>query len=140
MTSAGESLLAASPADQVSSAARDVLAERRRQIEAEGYDPEHDDAHGCGEIAAMAALYAMPPAVRNWCAESTGYGATFGEAILPHGWAAKLGGRRRELVKAGALILAEIERIDRASAPKMIFDSPPCAGVARPLAPGKEQA
>lgn len=97
----------------LSAAARDILAERQRQISAEGWTPEHDDEHVNDEIAAMAALYAMPEAVRDWPAEETGYGHTFGEAILPEGWKAKFGDRRRELVKAGALIVADIERLDR---------------------------
>jgi DNA polymerase III epsilon subunit-like protein len=97
-------------------AASDVLAERRRQIEAEGYDPENDDAHVLGEIGAYAAYYAMPPGVREWPATETGYADTFGEAIVPDGWTPpRPGDRRRELVKAGALILAEIERIDRSA-------------------------
>ncbi|MDR6500339.1 hypothetical protein J2785_003495 [Burkholderia ambifaria] len=95
----------------------DVRGERRRQVAEKGWTEEHDDAHACGEIAALAAYYAMPPGVRDWSAADTGYGATFGQAILPEGWSAKIGeDRRRELVKAGALILAEIERIDRAAA------------------------
>lgn len=98
-------------------AAADVLAERRRQVESEGYSTDHDDAHPNGEIAAYAAFYAMPPAAREWPAEETGYGVTWGEAIVPENWGpTKTGDRRRELVKAGALILAEIERLDRAAA------------------------
>lgn len=95
----------------------DVQAERRRQVEAEGWTPEHDDEHACDEIAAFACFYAMPPAARDWDASSTGYGDTLGEAILPEGWEPKTGDRRRDLVKAGGLILAEIERLDRAAAP-----------------------
>ena len=99
-------------------AARDVLAERRRQIAEEGHHPEHDDAHPNGEIAAYAAFYAMPPAAREWPATETGYGETWGEAIVPADWSVpKVGDRRGELVKAGALILAEIERLDRAALP-----------------------
>ncbi len=99
-----------------SQAARDVLAERRRQIEAEGYYREHDDEHVNEEIAAFAAYYAMPPGVREWPAAETGYADTFGEAIVPNGWTpSPPGDRRRELVKAGALVLAEIERLDRAA-------------------------
>lgn len=94
----------------------DVQAERRRQVQAEGWTPEHDDEHTCDEIAAMACFYAMPPAARDWDARSTGYGDTLGCAMLPDGWVAKTGDRRRELVKAGALIVAEVERLDRASA------------------------
>lgn len=96
-------------------AAGDVLTERRRQIEKEGYDDEHDDAHQCGEISAYATFYAMPQAIRDWPAEETGYGATWGEAIIPADWGPpKACDRRQELVKAAALLVAEIERVDRA--------------------------
>jgi hypothetical protein len=107
-------------AAQPSAAARDVIAERRRQVDQEGYAPEHDEEHKCGEIAAYAAFFALPPDARAWPATETGYGDTFGEAIVPHDWPIpKDGDRRRELVKAGALILAEIERLDRAAAPAL---------------------
>ncbi|HCK4405282.1 hypothetical protein [Pseudomonas aeruginosa] len=109
-------LLADAPGTEVPQAWLDVQSERRRQITAEGWTPEHDDEHACDEIAAFACFYAMPPAARDWDASSTGYGDTLGEAILPEGWEPKTGDRRRELVKAGALILAEIERLDRAAA------------------------
>lgn len=102
-----------------SCAAYDVLAERRRQIEKEGYDTAHDDEHANDEIAAYATFYAMPPAARDWPAPETGYGSTWGEAIIPANWGpAKPGDRRGELVKAGALIVAEIERLDRAAPQK----------------------
>lgn len=108
---------AAPPIAWASEALRDAAAERRRQIEAEGYDPEHDDAHVNDEIAAMAAYYAMPDGARAWPATETGYGYTWGQAIIPHGWYMPPPcDRRRELVKAGALILAEIERLDRRAA------------------------
>lgn len=95
-----------------------VLTERIRQIQKHGYDCDHDDEHACDEIAALATYYAMPPAARFWSAESTGYGDTLGEAILPEGWTAKPwdgeeASRIRELQKAGALILAELERLLR---------------------------
>jgi hypothetical protein len=97
-------------------AADDVLAERRRQIGAYDYDLDHDDGHINDEIAALACYYAMPPAARDWDTTSTGYGDTLGEAILPARWVVPNPcDRRRELVKAGALILAEIERLDRAA-------------------------
>ncbi|MGC3046911.1 hypothetical protein [Pseudomonas aeruginosa] len=107
-------MLAAAPGKEVPQAWLDVQAERRRQVEAEGWTPEHDDEHACDEIAAFACFYAMPPAARDWDTSSTGYGDTLGEAILPEGWEPKTGDRRRELVKACALALAEIERLDRA--------------------------
>lgn len=103
----------------LSDAARDVLAERRRQIEQEGYDIAHDDEHVNDEMAAYATFYAMPPGAREWPAEETGYGLTWGEAIIPEHWGpAKSGVRRSDLIKAGALIVAEIERLDRAAARK----------------------
>ncbi|MEW3606546.1 hypothetical protein QOZ08_34310, partial [Pseudomonas aeruginosa] len=38
-------LLAAAPGNSVPQAWLDVQAERRRQVEAEGWTPEHDDGH-----------------------------------------------------------------------------------------------
>lgn len=81
----------------------DVLAERRRQVQAEGWTPEHDDTHTDGEMADAAALYASMR-VRH----ITGF------ATWPWDekwWKPK--DRRSDLVRAGALILAEIERLDR---------------------------
>ncbi|KWB89891.1 hypothetical protein [Burkholderia ubonensis] len=93
-------------------AARDVLAERRRQVEAEGWTPEHDDKHGGGLMARAAACYAMaasrPMSHLVWAWDS----------IWPwdRSWW-KPTTDRRNLVKAGGLILAEIERLDRAARP-----------------------
>ncbi|MBU9164500.1 hypothetical protein [Burkholderia multivorans] len=103
-----------SRADALTDAARDVLIERRRQIEVKGWTSEHDDERTCEEIAAMASYLAMPIGVRNWPMNGTNSGATLGQAILPDGWVVRIEtDRRRELVKAAALVLAEIERMDR---------------------------
>ncbi|MGE8129069.1 hypothetical protein ACQKQD_19010 [Methylobacterium sp. NPDC080182] len=91
-------------------AAVDVLAERRRQVEAEGWTHQHDDRHDEGEIARAAAAYAYG-AGRNPDDRKNNYCPTFWP------WNAnwwKPTDRRRDLLKAGALILAEIERLDRA--------------------------
>lgn len=96
-------------------AAADVLAERRRQVESEGYSHQNDDGYVNDEMAAAAAFYVMPPGVRDWPMESGGYGATMGQANYPDWMPPKIGDRRRELVKGAALALAEIERIDRAA-------------------------
>lgn len=90
----------------VSEAARDVLAERRRQIEVEGWTPEHDDAHNGGQLAAAAAAYAT--AGRQLDALG-GPGPLWPWEL--QWW--KPRSYRDNLVKAGALILAEIERLDR---------------------------
>lgn len=96
----------------MTTAAEDVLAERQRQISAEGWAPEHDDAHDNHELAIAAACYAAPGSKDGFpvCERPR-------NAILRfwpwsrNAW--KSTTRRRDLVKAGALILAEIERLDR---------------------------
>lgn len=93
----------------------EVGGERERQLEEEGFSFAHDDQHAGGELAAMAAVYAMPPTCREWDVSSVGYSLTLDESLTPEGWVGKFGDRRRELVKAAALILAEIERLDRAA-------------------------
>jgi len=50
----------ASPGEEqaeLTAAARDVLAERRRQIEVEGFSLEHDSQYDLGELPAAAACY-----------------------------------------------------------------------------------
>ena len=96
----------------LSAAETDVLAERRRQVEAEGWTPEHDDGHVHGEMARAAGGYAYHAGLTD---EQRAKG-------LPQGWPAgwafswwKPKDRRRDLVRAGALIIAEIERLDRAA-------------------------
>ncbi|HEJ2419628.1 TPA: hypothetical protein SL248_003407 [Pseudomonas aeruginosa] len=106
------------PAGQVPQAWLDVQAERRRQITAEGWTPEHDDEHDSGEIACAAACYALPPAHPARIEGALGrYGRD--PNIWPwtrDWWKPAPNDRRRELIKAGALVLAEIERLDRAAA------------------------
>jgi hypothetical protein len=90
----------------------DVLDERRRQIEVWGFGPDHDDEHDYFELAAAAGCYveraSLPDDLR--------------EALKPRGaprswpWQAlfwKPKDRRRDLVRAAALLIAEIERLDR---------------------------
>lgn len=47
----------AQAAPPATSAARDVLAERQRQISAEGWTPEHDDEHIPGTLSQAAGCY-----------------------------------------------------------------------------------
>lgn len=91
-------------------AAADVLAERRRQQEQEGWTPEHDDVHDVGDLAVAGACYAAKAAGRGL------HRADSVPALWP--WSSewwKPTTPRRDLVKAAALILAEIERMDRLS-------------------------
>lgn len=95
----------------------EISTERRRQIQVEGWTPEHDDQHGNGELGRAAAFYASHHAAFTY-SDGPSY------SLLVHidnlwPWAPewrKTGDARRNLVKAAALIVAEIERLDRASA------------------------
>ncbi|EOZ3000259.1 TPA: hypothetical protein ACRNIQ_000133 [Pseudomonas aeruginosa] len=89
----------------------DVQAERRRQVEAEGWTPEHDDEHSHGQMARAAACYALAGS----SAPNDGTAALLVSLAWPwdqQWW--KPSTPRRDLVKACALALAEIERLDRA--------------------------
>ena len=100
-----------SRAELLTDAAHDVLAERQRQIAAEGWTPEHDDGHANDELSLAAACYAL-----HGVGPYTGLGIDVKRTWPLTGWDWswwKPKDRRRNLVKAGALILAEIERIDR---------------------------
>ncbi|WP_244540387.1 hypothetical protein [Pseudomonas aeruginosa] len=106
--------LAAAPGKEVPQAWIDVQAERRRQVEAEGWTPEHDDEHSHGQMARAAACYALAGS----SAPNDGTAALLVSLAWPwdeQWW--KPTTTRRDLVKACALGLAEIERLDRAAAP-----------------------
>lgn len=107
-------------AQPVGFAAVDVLAERQRQVEAEGWAPHKDDDYQRNELSRAAVAYAHPsPKMSSgWMTEGHDGGQhQFPREVPvdwpfhPHWW--KPTTRRRNLVKAGALILAEIERLDR---------------------------
>lgn len=81
----------------------DVIAERQRQISVKGWTPEHDDTYiGC-ELAAAAISYIEPVEAENyWPADW-------------HDGSFRPSDYRRNLVKATALLVAELERLDRIS-------------------------
>ncbi|EIU5571413.1 TPA: hypothetical protein ACHP3Q_001518 [Pseudomonas aeruginosa] len=108
-------LLAAAPGNSVPQAWLDVQAERRRQVEAEGWTPQHDDEHADGQMAQAAGCYALhaggvgtdwPDGRQNGSALFWPWDKDWWKPTTP----------RRDLVKACALALAEIERLDRAAA------------------------
>lgn len=93
-----------------------IAEERQRQIEEEGWTPEHDDEHTTGEIAIAGATYAMRPIINEVMLKDDG---------IPHLWPwdgnwykPTPENRVRELQKAGALIAAEIDRLNRADGKK----------------------
>jgi hypothetical protein len=107
-------------------AARDVLAERQRQVEAEGWTPDRDDNYTDGELARAAAAYSLAStADAEGRAAMESLGSIAAPAEVVEAWPALWGSewlkpknRRADLVRAGALLLAEVERLDRAAAPK----------------------
>lgn len=89
-------------------AKEDVVSERERQKSVLGWSEQHDDAHDQGQLAVAASCYA-----RN---------AGLEDPNPPTGWPWdekwwKPKSQREDLVRAGALILAEIERLDRRDSP-----------------------
>jgi hypothetical protein len=98
-----------------------IAAERQRQIEQEGFDAVHDDTtHQDGSLAAAGAMYALHAGTagvldnrgnRKW--------VTLGQHYAPLNWPWEIADwkpsehRIADLVKAGALIAAEIDRLER---------------------------
>lgn len=101
----------------------EIAAERRRQIEGEGWTVEHDDEHSDGALATAAAHYAAHAGAYQRVAASVSLSAyravdTYHARANGFGWPWdrkwwKPKDPRRDLIRAGALIVAEIERLDR---------------------------
>lgn len=93
----------------------EIAAERKRQISDEGWTPEHDDAHHHGELAKAAACYATGANALYRVGENIRGNGTISVPLWPWDaeWWKPGTDRRRQLIKAGALIVAEIERLDR---------------------------
>lgn len=95
-----------------------VILERARQMEVEGHEESHDDEWTQGQLARAAATYALPEAT-----VSVGGSEYDLRKVIwpwPREWFkpgdGSVGGRIRELEKAGALIVAEIDRLLRLQA------------------------
>lgn len=92
-----------------SGALDDIAAERQRQVDVESWSLTHDDAHDRCEISKAAAAYAL---------SASGFSREAAFEIFPWAWSWwKPRDARADLVRAGALIVAEIERLDRATQP-----------------------
>lgn len=101
------------------SGARAIYEERERQKHSEGWTPEHDAQHTDNSLAMAAVAYAAPEPVYVLDADSEDMRFHFLD-VWPDSWDIawdKRGqiDRRRSLVIAGALIAAEIDRIDHAT-------------------------
>lgn len=83
-----------------------IAKESQRQIAEEGFTPEHDAEHVTGALAMAAACYATPQKHRPMSGNMP-----FGWPWAREWWKPTPDDRIRELVKAGALIVAEITRL-----------------------------
>lgn len=97
-----------------------ITEERQRQISKEGWTPEHDDSHVNAELSLAASVYACPQLLIPQSSQGLTYRQRVFHALWPFGmeWykpALDNDGpqRVRELAKAGALIAAEIDRLNR---------------------------
>jgi NTP pyrophosphatase (non-canonical NTP hydrolase) len=95
-----------------------IAGERLRQQTIEGWTPEHDDRHTTGDLAKAAAAYALTPDRRDTVVNRGAYDKDY--RVFDHVWPWESewwkptpDDRVRELVKAGALIAAEIDRLQR---------------------------
>lgn len=120
-----------------------ITAERVRQINEEGYSIERDLAeYKNDELIKAAIVYAMHPALRdteimpcnNGCAQNR-YATTVKRFLWP--WDEKYwkrsSDRKRDLVKAGALIAAEIDRMLLASSINELLKPCPFCGAGKPF-------
>lgn len=97
-----------------------IAAERERQVAVEGWTPEHDNRHEFGELSAAAITYAgLVSDVLSGCNFDR---AAMANCSRSWPWEAEWWKPSpdpiRNLVKAGALIAAEIDRLQRAERPK----------------------
>lgn len=97
--------------DDLSNGVLLIGLERLRQVEDEGWTPEHDDEHGTGDLCNAARCYliaalhiergnpkpSVPPPTWPWHDD----------------WWKPADDPERNLVKAGALIAAELDRLHR---------------------------
>lgn len=106
-----------------------IAAERRRQIESEGWAPEHDDEHTGSEMIQAASCYvwagrqlSILPSERMDLRHAVANGDNGSEAWPVPKWPWHLHWWKpgtdpvRALTKAGALIAAEIDRLQRDAA------------------------
>ena len=90
-----------------------IAEERKRQIEVEGWTEEHDAEHTNEALAMAAVCYAIPSVLRMYS-----YNPLI-KARIPEywpwdkeSWKPSPENRIKELIKAGALIAAEIDRLN----------------------------
>ncbi|OAN76758.1 hypothetical protein A8B82_14810 [Sulfitobacter sp. EhC04] len=91
-----------------------IAAERKRQIEVKDFDASYDDCASRRQILKAARCYADHACMTDRIRELTAEKVPLGWPWDDEWWKPK--DRRADLVRAGALIAAEIDRLDRATA------------------------
>lgn len=115
---AAEAALSAANERTLAPVILEIANERLRQISVEGWTPEHDDQHSSGELAGAAGCYAKHVNARQWCFKNNPDDYQCEPEPSGWPWAAewwKPKNPRSDLIRAAALIVAELERLDRAS-------------------------
>ena len=101
-----------------------IAAERKRQLVSEGWSAEHDDCHGNSEMAIAAACYAWPTPRPLYIKKAWPWDRWWWKPAIPgerigfpdkHTADEEREARIKDLVRAGALIAAEIDRLSRAA-------------------------
>lgn len=93
-----------------------IAEERQRQIEVEWFTSQHDDKHSNGGLANAAAVYAIDPMggdASNMVQTLWPWDKSWLKISCNENTEDNPSGRVRDLQKAGALIAAEIDRLQR---------------------------
>lgn len=95
-----------------------IAEERQRQVTEEHRTASHDDAHKLGQMAGAGACYALHAAgfIKPQNIEAMRKGVDTKVPLWPWAecyWKPMIDDPRRDLAKAGALIAAEIDRLNR---------------------------
>ena len=90
-----------------------ITEERQRHFNVEGWTAEHDDGHIDGELAGLAMCYLTDPEKREEEFGELEPPVWFPESWDLQWWKPTPDDRIRELAKAGALVVAEIDRLLR---------------------------
>ena len=98
--------------DEMTNGVKLIAKERKRQINKERYDVVHDAEYCFSEIARAAACYAIPQHLR----QLNEYGIPVDWPWNNEHWKPTPLDRIRELAKSGALIAAEIDRMESSMA------------------------
>lgn len=85
---------------------QEIEAERRRQVD-KGFTPEHDDTHTNHQLLRAASAF-MCSDIQYWPSD---WDDSFDSTLATLGK-----NKRRDMIKGIALMVAEVERLDRADA------------------------